>query len=133
MTYFSLFRSALTRVNPRLKFGGPHKQLPQHVRQNPAVLVIIHLDRRIAPKPDLDLLTFAVRAMNHKRHILARLDARLDPEQIKRLSAIELQRSRAHIVFELARQHTHSDEIAAMNALEALRNHSLHTEQTSSL
>src|SRR6185369_17449025 len=124
MTYFSFLI---------LKIRRTQKQLPQHVRQNPTVLVVINLDRRIDPERDRNLFTLATRTMNHKRHILPRLDARLNPEQIKRLRAVEFQRSRTHIFSELARQHTHSDEVAAMNTLEALRNHGLHAEETCSL
>ena len=67
--------------------------------------------------------------MNDERDILSRLDPRFNSKQIKRLTAIELQRRGARVVFELTRQHTHADEIAAMDALEALSDDDLHSKQ----
>ena len=52
--------------------GG--QQLTQHERQDTAVLVVIHFDRRVDAQQDLHLLRVAVLAMDHQRDILLRLD-----------------------------------------------------------
>ena len=55
------------------------KQLPQHIRQYPAVVVVINLDRRVDAQRHRRLFGFSVRPVNHKRQILARRDFFLEP------------------------------------------------------
>ena len=76
---------------------------------------------------------FAVGAMNHERRVLLRLDAAFQAFDIERFVSHELQRLRAVIADELQRQHPHADQVAAMNTLEAARNHGLNAEQLRAL
>src|SRR6266567_8517941 len=96
------------------------KQLPQHIWQNPAVLVVVDLDRGVDAQRHRHILDCAVRAMNHKHDFLSRLDFALQADEIKRLRAFEIQRRSTDAFFELARQDSHSHKIASMYTLEAL-------------
>lgn len=59
------------------------QQLPQNKRQNPAVLVVIHFDRRIDAQQDFDVLRFAVLAVDDQRGFLLRLDVAFDAFQVE--------------------------------------------------
>src|ERR1700741_3842161 len=83
--------SLINAFNPRLKFRRTGKQLPQHIRQNSTMTVIINFDRRVDPQSDRYLFTRPIGTMNDERNILSRFDARLNSEQIKRLATVELQ------------------------------------------
>jgi hypothetical protein len=47
------------------KIGCTRKQLSQHIRQNPAVLVVIDLDRCVDAQNHEHFIRGAVRTMNH--------------------------------------------------------------------
>src|SRR2546426_638412 len=71
--------------------------------------------------------------MNGECHVLTRSDfAAFQSGNVKSFYAIETQRSSVGTFFELARQHTHPDQVAAMYAFEALRDHRFHSQQTRS-
>src|SRR5437899_1684016 len=61
----------------RSEIGCDRQQLPQDVRQNPAVLVVVDLDRRVDAQCHWHVLGCAVRAMNHERDVLLRLGSAL--------------------------------------------------------
>ena len=83
---------------------------------------------------DRHFLRLAVGAMNHEqRRVLLRLDAAFQAFDIERFVAHELQCLRAVIADELQRQHPHTDQVAAMNTLEAARDHRLDAEQLRAL
>src|SRR5262249_33003657 len=66
---------------------GGSEQVPENERQDPAVLVVVDLDRRVDAQQQLDLLRAAVLAADHRRELLARLHAFLDAEDVHRLVA----------------------------------------------
>src|SRR6266446_9874572 len=59
--------------------GGPNRgshlaeNLAQYERQDAAVLVVVHLDRRVDAQEHLDLRSGPVLAVDHDRHFLARV------------------------------------------------------------
>src|SRR5262252_5805338 len=97
------------------------EELAQHERQNPAVQVVVDFDRCIDAQQQGNLLRRAILAMDRERHVHLRTDAFLDAGQIEFLVALDLERYHAVVPLELARQHTHADEVRAMDALEATR------------
>src|SRR2546422_1383172 len=103
----------------RLEIGGAGQQLPEHVRKNSAVLVIIDLHGRVDAQSHRHVFGFFVRAMDHQRYILLWLHTVLESEQIESLSPVQIQRRGVHTFFELTGQHAHADQVAAVNALEA--------------
>src|SRR5438445_12439349 len=64
--------------------GGPNRRsrfaekIAQHERKNPAVHVVIHLDRRVDAQQHLDVLLRSVLAADDERRPLPWPDARLD-------------------------------------------------------
>ena len=58
------------------------QQLPQHVRQNSAVLVVVHLDRRIDTQQQLRFLPGAVASLDDHGDVLLRLDVAVDAEDM---------------------------------------------------
>src|SRR5262249_39011403 len=61
--------------------GGSEK-VPEKKGQDPAVLVVVDLDRRVDAQQQFDLLRAAVLAADHRRELLARLHAFLDAEDV---------------------------------------------------
>src|SRR6266511_4103507 len=57
---------------------GFSENLAQHERQDAAVLVVVHLDRRVDAQQHLDLLLRPVLAADDERRFLLRPDARFD-------------------------------------------------------
>src|SRR5262249_14238955 len=104
-------------------------QLTQDVRQNTAVLVVINLNRRINTKLDWDLFFGPAGAMNDQRDILLGLDPIAQSDDIEGFRAEEVERVRADAFIELKWQHAHSDQVAAMNPLEALSDDRAHAQQ----
>src|SRR5262245_64413751 len=69
--------------------------------------------------------------MNRQGYIMARRDLNiLKTRNVELLSAVEIQCGRVRSFLELARQHSHADQVASVNALEALRNHGFYAQQT---
>ena len=95
-------------------------QLAEDIGQDAAVLVIINLDRRINAAGDRHGLHLAVGACNAERQILLRLRPRAEAEDVVDLGAVELGRVSIGSFLKLQRQHTHADEVRAMDAFEAL-------------
>src|SRR5258708_2263881 len=94
-------------------------QLPQHERQNAAVLVVINLNRRINAAADGNIFNLPVLARNLQREVLLRLDVRVEADNVKGFSSVQFQCQCESTFLELQRQHAHADEVAAMNALKA--------------
>ena len=82
--------------------------------------VVLDLDRGIYPQSDRDIDRFAVRLVDRQRDILSTLDTALDADQVEGLGTVEAKGLGADAVLELARQNAHADEVAAVDALEAL-------------
>ena len=72
------------------KFGAPvsdlclRHQLPQHKRQNAAVLVVINLNRRINPATHRHLFHAAVLARDPQGEVLLRLEVRVRGRRCRR-------------------------------------------------
>ena len=65
--------------------------------------------------------------MNHERHVLSRFDLiAFESGDVESFRAVEIQRLGVRAFFELARKHAHADEVAAMDALETLRDDGAH-------
>ena len=94
------------------------------------MLVVLDLDGGIDSQRNRDLISPAAGAVDEEGDILARLDLTFQTDNVKDFGAVELQRLSTGSFLKLARQNTHAYEIAAVNSFEALRNHSLHTQQT---
>ena len=100
------------------------RDLPEHVLQDAAVAVVVGLargvdaddgveldDRAVAPWSPSPCTVRGVRALAERR----------DTRDVERLGAVQAERVGALAVGELQRQHTHPDEVGAVNALERLR------------
>src|SRR5262245_12607354 len=122
-----LEHSALAAV--RRRGSGLRDQLAQYVRQDAAVLVVIDLDRRIYAQLHRDLFSGPVRAAYDQRDILLRPDPAVESDDVESFRAVEVERLRADAFFELQRQHAHSDQVAAVNPLEALGDDRAHAQQ----
>src|SRR5262249_28854778 len=120
-------QSAVAAV--RRRGSGLSDQLAQHVRQDAAVLVIIDLDRRIYAQLHRNLFSGPVRAAYDQRDILLRPDPAVESDDVESFRAVEVERLRADAFFELQRQHAHSDQVAAVNPLEALGDGRSHAQQ----
>src|SRR5215470_10336204 len=114
----------------KLRESGSSDQLTQHVRQDAAMPVVIDLDRRIYAQLHRNLFSGAVRAAYDQLDILLRLDPAAEPGDVEGFRAVEVERLRADAFFELQRQHAHSDQVAAVNALEALGDDRSHAQQS---
>src|SRR5437762_10685438 len=80
--------------------GGPNRRsrlaekIAQHERQDAAVLVVIHLDRRVDAQEQRDFIHAAVLAPDHERRVLLRPDLALDAADVDGLVALD--RSEEH-------------------------------------
>src|SRR6266581_4085540 len=119
--------------------GGPNRRsrlaekIAQHERQDAAVLVVVHLDRRVDAQQQRDFLRAAVGSPDHERRVLLRPDLALDAANVQGLVAFDPERRDRVAAFELEGEHTHADEVRAMDALEALHDHRAHAEQQRAL
>src|SRR6266567_7217583 len=82
---------------------GFSENLAQHERQDPAVLVVVHLDRRVDAQQHLDLLHAAVLPPDHQRRVLLRPDLALDAANVDGFVAFDAQRRDRVAAFELER------------------------------
>src|SRR6266581_4511510 len=119
--------------------GGPNRgshlaeNLAQYERQDAAVLVVVHLDRRVDAQEQRDFLRAAVLAPDHERRVLLRPDLALDAANVYGLVAFDAERRDRVAAFELEGKHAHADEVRAMDALEALHDHRAHPEEQRAL
>ena len=77
-----LSRSHLYKHDPLSRRAMPltlGDQLPQNVRQNTAVLIVVHFYRRIDSQHHRNLLVLAVLTVNRQRQFLSRTDAVFKP------------------------------------------------------
>src|ERR1044071_9038715 len=80
-------------------------QLPQNVRQNSSVLIVVHFYRCIDSQYHRDLLAFAVLTMDCQRQLLPWTYAVFKTCQIEALTSIQLERLSAGAFVKLTRQH----------------------------
>src|SRR6266704_5970051 len=87
--------------------GGPNRrthsteQFAQYERQDAAVLVVVHLDRRVDAQEQRDFLRAAVLAPDHERRVLLRPDLALDAANVHGFVAFDAQRSHGVAALEL--------------------------------
>src|SRR6266480_7361038 len=119
--------------------GGPNRrthsteQFAQYERQDAAVLVVVHLDRRVDAHEQRNFLHAAVGSPDHQRRVLLRLELSLDAANVYGLVAFDAERRDRVAAFELEGKHAHADEVCAMDAREALHDHRAHPEEQRAL
>src|SRR6267154_5533799 len=102
--------------------------LPQHIRQDPAILVIRHLFRRIHTRHHGELLRGAVVVHHRNANIDPRRKSR-NSSNLKRFFAGQSKRLSIRTRLKLERQNSHPHQVAAMNPLVTFRNHFAYTQQ----
>src|SRR5450759_3480826 len=101
--------------------------------QDAAVSIIFEFVERIDAAKQRNALQRAVAGHDLRGQLLPRLQIALQAADRYRLIALQPDRLPGRSVLEGQRQHAHTDEIGAMNALEALANHGPDAEQAGSL
>src|SRR5579859_423380 len=94
--------------------------VPQHILQDAAMPVVLDLVEGIDPAGHGHVLLRPIRPRDGHGNIHARLDAGSDAGNVEDLRAVELQGLAGHAVLELQRQEAHTDQVRAVDALEAL-------------
>src|SRR5688572_23291598 len=102
-------------------------QLAQHVVQDAAMLEVLALFRRVDAHADFELDRRARGRSCDDSDDFRR--AAVQPDDLECLLAAQAQRLRVLAFLELQRQHTHADQVRAMDALEALGDHGFYAEQ----
>jgi len=102
----------------RRSSGG--NQFAQHVRQNPAVPVVINFNRSIDAQKQFHLTLRSIRSRDDQRHILLRTNFPAQAADVEGFVSANLQGVDAIAAFELKRQHAHSNQIGTVYTLEAL-------------
>ena len=87
---------------------------------------VFDLNRRINAQRERYFLNTSVVAMNDEPHVLARRDLTVESADVEDFRAVEFERHRRRVTFELQRQHAHPDEVRAVYALEAARDDGAH-------
>src|SRR6478736_5157737 len=107
------------------------RELAQHIVQDAAVLVVLALLGGVDAHARLELQRRPFQRRSRDGHGLAGWIAAAD--DVETFLSGEPQRRRALAGQELQRQHAHSDEVGAMDALEALRDHGPDAQQHGAL
>src|SRR5262249_36479925 len=107
--------------------------MPQHVMQYAAVLEIIELVECIDAANERDALEAPIGADDFSEHALAALDLAVKPADCRLFVAPETERLPGCAFLEAQRQHTHADQIRAMDAFKRLGDDRAHAEQVGSL
>src|SRR5207302_8559838 len=105
------------------------RELADDIRQNAAVAVVLRFDWNVQPDDHLELLRHAVLAC-FDRQPLARSQPRRNTGDVKDLRTIQTQRLRRLAREKLQGQHPHTDEVAAVDALETFRQDGAHAQQS---
>src|SRR5690349_12343187 len=107
-------------------------QLPQHIGQNAAMLVVVDLDRRVDAANHWNGLGLAGGACEAQREILLRFQTGCQAKHVVALGPIELERQSVGAFLKLEWQHAHTDQVRSMDSFETLRYHSPDSEQSGS-
>src|SRR6476660_3347347 len=89
--------------------SGPRHELPQDIRQDAAMLVIIDLDRGIDPARHRDLFLRSAGPGNFQGQVLLRPQFRTKSDHVKFLAAVQMQWGRPFL--ELQRQYSHAHKV----------------------
>src|SRR5215472_14078993 len=95
-------------------------ELPQHVLQDSAMLVILNLVGRVDASDRLAGFDFSVLATGANCHLHSGRDSAGNSLDIENFEAGETEARGGFSVLELQRKYSHSNQIAAMDAFEAL-------------
>src|SRR6266700_360066 len=109
------------------------RQPAQHVVQNTAVPVVVEFVERIDPAQQWDPLQRAIARNDLRGQLLPRFQVALEAVDCHRLVALQPERLPRRPLLEGQRQHAHTDEIGAMDPLEALADHGAHAQKPRSL
>src|SRR5208282_4195710 len=109
------------------------EHLAENVVQDAAVLVVGDFERRVDASNGGEILFFTVCAMSANLHFLARLEIVGQAFDVENLEAGEPARFRSFARQKFQRQHSHSNEVAAMDALEAFGKDGADSEQNRAL
>src|ERR1035437_49651 len=101
--------------------GG--RELPQHLSQDAAVAVVVHLVRRIEPDGGRERRLLALRVRRRDRELLLRREVLRDALDSESLLARQPEALCVLPGLVLEREDAHPREVRAVDALEALRNH----------
>src|ERR1043166_467150 len=104
----SFFIRSEIRVNVSPDSLARH-QLPQHKGQNPAVLVVVDLDRCIDSQLHGNAFSLSILARDLERDHLPRLDRVGHPRDSISLRSVQPERLRVGAFDELHRQYTHAN------------------------
>src|SRR5882672_7551128 len=104
-------------------------QLPEHIRQDPAVSERDQLLGRVDARHGLELDLLPAFADRADRDLATRPDPLRDAAQVVALAAGQAKRRGRRARLKLQRQHAHVHEVAAVDALEALGDHGGNAEQ----
>src|SRR6185369_14254492 len=106
------------------------QKLPQHVVKNPAVAVVLHLLRGVEPHAGLEVDRGAVVAAGLDRYVAAGLEAGIhsggEAGDGEDFVTGETEALDGLAVDEFERRDAHADQVAAVDALEALGDHGAH-------
>src|SRR5436190_15648183 len=116
-------------LDTRFPSGCFARDLAQDVRQDAAVPVVLDLDRRVDSQQNRHPLFRSILALDDEHDVLLRFDLCVEAEDVELFVALQPEGLRALVALELQRQHTHADQIRAMNALETPRDDGLYAEQ----
>ena len=118
----------LTAAAPRLP-GKLSDQLPQNVRQDASVPIVMHLVRSIDSGNGFERSYVARFVVSANRDALSRFDVAGHALDIKDFKTSKAQTFSIVPLLELQRENTHADEIASMDTFKAFRQHRLHAQQ----
>ena len=109
-----------------MRESGAGHYLAKHVRQNPAMLIVIDLDRGVDAAAHRHVIHRTVAARDAQGQVLLRAQRRGETEHVVLFMTIEFQGLGGDPLLELERQHAHADEVRAVDPLEALGHHNLY-------
>src|SRR6185503_18905621 len=117
-----------TRQNKTLR-----REFAQHIMQNAAIPVVFELVEGIDAAKQRHALQRAIAGDDLRRQGLTRLQVALQAPDRHLLVTLQAQRRPRRAVLEGERQHTHADQVGAMDALKALADHGADAEQAGAL
>ena len=91
--------------------------------------VVLNLIRRVDPAQQFNLFGRAISPGDLAGHIHARVNTILDAGDVENLSTIQLEDFPVLAFIKLQGQHTHTNQIGAVNTLEAFNDNGFDTEQ----
>jgi hypothetical protein len=104
------------------------QELAQDVLQYPAMLVTADLVRRLQAGHNRKLFLRAAAAAGAHRNMLSRLDTIIESINVVQFKSRQSEAVGAISRHELKREYSHPDQVAAVNSLEAFRQHCSHPQ-----